>query len=334
MIARAAHAHEGSRAGGVRALGREDYESLIDSEMWAFIRRTDHWFPPETIGLPVDRQREIYDAMCREFHAGRPAGVLTQDRPIEAAGRHLHARHYRRAGQPPRVMIVYYHGGGFILGGLESHDDICAELCAGTGYDVLSVDYRLAPEHLHPAAFDDACAAFDWVAATSNLPIVLCGESAGGNLAAAVAHARRHHVRAAIGQLLIYPSLGGDMSAGSYVEHAAAPMLTTQDVLFYRDVRFGSGGYAEDSSVAPLSDADFSDLPPTVIFTAQCDPLSSDGVVYRDRIRAAGGRAAWREEPGLVHSFLRARHSAQRARQAFDRIVTAVAALGKGEWPY
>jgi acetyl esterase len=334
MKAHTAHAHEGSRAGGVQATRRAEYEALIDGEMWAFIRRTDHWFPPETIGLPIDRQRMIYDAMCREFHAERPAGVLTHDRPIEAGGRYLPARHYRRAGQPPGAIIVYYHGGGFVLGGLDSHDDICAELCAGTGYDVLSVDYRLAPEHLHPAAFDDACAAFDWAAAANNLPIVLCGESAGGNLAAAVAHARRHDARAAIGQVLIYPSLGGDMRDGSYVEHAEAPMLSTQDVLVYRDVRFGSGGYAEHPNVAPLSDADFSGLPPTIVVTAQCDPLSSDGEAYRDRIQAAGGRAAWREEPGLVHSFLRARHSAQRARQAFDRIVAAVAAMGKGEWPY
>lgn len=333
-MARAAHAYEGSRAGGMRTIPRAEYESLIDGEMWAFIRRTDHWFPPETIGLPILRQREIYDAMCREFHAGRPTGVLTHDQPIEAAGRQLAARHYRLADHPPRATIVYYHGGGFVLGGLDSHDDICAELCAGTGNDVLSVDYRLAPEHLHPAAFEDACAAFDWAAAANDLPIVLCGESAGGNLAAAVAHARRHHPRAAIGQLLIYPSLGGDMSTKSYVEHAEAPMLSTQDVLLYRDVRFGHGGYAEYPSVAPLSDSDFSNLPATVIVTAQCDPLSSDGEVYRDRIHAAGGRAAWREEPGLVHSFLRARHSAHRARQAFDRIVLVVAALGKGEWPH
>ena len=124
MMARAAHAHEGSRAGAVQTTRRAEYESLIDGEIWAFIRRTDHWFPPETIGLPIDRQRMIYDAMCREFHAERPAGVLTHDRSIEAGGRHLPARHYRRAGHPPQGTIVYYHGGGFVLGGLDSHDDI------------------------------------------------------------------------------------------------------------------------------------------------------------------------------------------------------------------
>ena len=144
--------------GTERPMRREDYERLIDSEIWAFIRRTDEWFPPETIGLPIERQREIYDAMCRAFHAGRPASVATQDLVIDIGGRSLPARRYLRAGTSPSATIVYYHGGGFILGGLDSHDDICAELCAGTGYDVLSVDYRLAPEHLHPAAFADAMA--------------------------------------------------------------------------------------------------------------------------------------------------------------------------------
>jgi acetyl esterase len=311
---------------------REDYERLIDGEVWAFIRRTDACFPPESIGLPIAGQREIYNAMCRAFHAGRPANVATQEFAIDLGDRSLPARRYLRAQTTPAATILYYHGGGFILGGLDSHDDICAELCAGTGYDVISVDYRLAPEHLHPAAFDDAVAAFTWAAETNDLPIVLCGESAGGNLAAAVAHATRGHARPAAGQVLIYPSLGGDMSRGSYVTHAEAPMLSTKDVLFYRDVRFGAGGYIEDARVAPLADRDYAGLPPTVVFTAQCDPLSSDGEAYRDRIRAAGGRAAWHEEPGLVHSYLRARRMSRRAAQGFDGIVAAIAALGRGEW--
>ena len=316
-----------------RPMRCEEYQRLIDGEIWAFIRRTDEWFPPETIGLPIERQRKVYDAMCRAFHAGRPANVATQDLTIDVGDRSLPARRYLRAQTSPSATIVYYHGGGFIFGGLDSHDDICAELCAGTGYDVVSVDYRLAPEHLHPAAFVDALATFTWAAAANDLPIVLCGESAGGNLAAAVAHATRAHARPAVGQVLIYPSLGGDMNRSSYVTHADAPMLSTRDVLFYRDVRFGAGGYVEDARVAPLADRDFSGLPPTIVFTAQCDPLSSDGESYRDRILAAGGRAAWREEPGLVHSYLRARRTSRRAAEGFDRIVAAAAALGRGAWP-
>ncbi|MBZ9717422.1 alpha/beta hydrolase [Mesorhizobium sp. AD1-1] len=312
---------------------RGSYETRLDPALWAYIDAVNAWYSPEIIGLPIDKQRAVYDRMSRAFHQGRPAGVKASDGLIAAAGRDIPVRRYRLEGNA-QAMVIYYHGGGFILGGLESHDDICAELCAGTGFDVLSVDYRLAPEHLHPAAFDDAVAAFEWAAARSGLPLVLCGESAGGNLAAAVAQATRRHASAAIGQVLIYPELGGDERAGSYIEHADAPLLSVADVAFYRDVRSARRQSLDDPTFAPLRDKDFTGLPPTVIVTAECDPLSSDGETYRDRVVAAGGKAWWHEEPRLVHSFLRARTTVPAAAEAFARIVGAVGALGRGEWPY
>ncbi|WP_292517925.1 alpha/beta hydrolase [Mesorhizobium sp.] len=310
---------------------RGQYATLLDPALWAHIDRVNAWYPPD-MDLPVDKQRAVYDAMCRAFHAGYPAVVETSDGTVAASGHAIPIRRYQLAGKAPQAMVVYYHGGGFVLGGLDSHDDICAEICAGTGFAVLSADYRLAPEHLHPAAFDDALAVFEWAASTSGLPIVLCGESAGGNLAAGVAHAARRHPRPAIGQVLIYPELGGDKSAGSYVEHAEAPLLTLSDIEFYRQVRSGKAQSPDDPTFSPLRDTDFSGLPPTVIVSAQCDPLSSDGEAYRDRILAAGGRAWWYEEPRLVHSFLRARKTVPRAGEAFTRIVAAIATLGKGDW--
>jgi len=312
---------------------RGKYETRLDPALWAYIDSVNAWYPPEIIGLPIDKQREIYDRLCRAFHQGCPPGVKASDGLIAASGRDIPVRRYQRAGTAARAMVLYFHGGGFILGGLDSHDDICAELCAGTGFDVLSVDYRLAPEQLHPAAFDDAVTAFEWAAAATDLPLVLCGESAGGNLAAAVAQATRRHVGAAIGQVLIYPELGGDESIGSYIEHAEAPLLSVADIAFYRDVRSARRQSPDDPTFAPLRDRDFSGLPPTVIVTAECDPLSSDGETYRDRIVASGGKAWWHEEPRLVHSFLRARATVPAAAAAFARIVVAVAALGRGEWP-
>ncbi|MER8436572.1 alpha/beta hydrolase [Mesorhizobium sp. M1393] len=309
---------------------RGKYATLLEPALWAYIDRVNAWYPPE-MDLPVDKQRAVYDAMCRAFHAGTPTGVETSDNTV--AGDHaIPIRRYQLAGKAPQAMVVCYHGGGFVLGGLDSHDDICAEICAGTGFAVLSADYRLAPEHLHPAAFDDALAVFEWAASTGGLPVVLCGESAGGNLAAGVAHAARRHPRPAIGQVLIYPELGGDESAGSYVEHAEAPLLTLSDIEFYRQVRSGKAKSPDDPTFLPLRDSDFSGLPPTVVVTAQCDPLSSDGEAYRDPFLAAGGRAWWYEEPRLVHSFLRARKTVPRAAEAFTRIVAAIATLGKGEW--
>ena len=220
--------------------------------------------------------------------------------------------------------MVYFHGGGFVVGGLHSHDDICAEIAATCGVRVVSVDYRLAPEHRHPAAFDDAMAATR--AVTNHFPgaLVLAGDSAGGNLAAACAHALRGEL-APQGMVLIYPGLGGDMTRGSYIAHAHAPMLTLQDVEFYKDIRAPEGRpLPPDPTHAPLSDSDYADLPATAIFTAQCDPLADDGPAYAARLVAAGVRATCTEEPGLVHGYLRARHSVTRARTSFDRILQAI----------
>ncbi|MGO4639065.1 alpha/beta hydrolase [Mesorhizobium sp. 2RAF45] len=308
-----------------------DYTKLIDAETWAFIERTNSYYPPDTIDYTIAQQREIYDRMCREFFAGYPQGVTVETSAIATPTHNIPIRTYRSAPQPA-ATVLYIHGGGFILGGLDSHDDVCAELCARTGYEIVSVDYRLAPEHLHPAAFDDAMSAFAWAASTHDRPILLCGDSAGGNLCAATAHATRGHAKRPAGQVLIYPGLGGDRSKGSYVTHAEAPMLTMRDLEFYKHIRTGGQDRSGDATLAPLADTDFAKLPATVLVTAECDPLSSDGEAYRDRIVAAGGRATWFEEPGLVHGYLRARHTVGRARESFTRIVDAVAALGRGAW--
>ena len=306
-----------------------DYKTLIDAETWVFIEKTNSYYPPDTIDYTITQQRAIYDRMCREFFAGYPQGVTAETTSIADD---IPIRIYRNAKPNNAAMVLYLHGGGFILGGLDSHDDVCAELCARTGYEVASVDYRLAPEHLHPAAFDDVMDAFEWAARTYDCPLVLCGDSAGGNLCAAVAHATRGHRKKPAGQMLIYPGLGGDRSRGSYVTHAEAPMLTVRDLDFYKHIRTGGVDRTGDITLYPLADADFANLPPTVLITAECDPLSADGEAYRDRVVAAGGRAAWFEEPGLVHGYLRARHMVGRARASFTHIVEAVSALGRGDW--
>ncbi|RUU55396.1 alpha/beta hydrolase [Mesorhizobium sp. M2C.T.Ca.TU.002.02.1.1] len=309
-----------------------DYKTLIDAETWAFIEKTNSYYPPDTIDYTITQQRAIYDRMCREFFAGYPQGVTAETTVVAAPTNSIPVRIYRNAAPNKTAMVLYIHGGGFILGGLDSHDDVCAELCARTGFQVVSLDYRLAPEHLHPAAFDDAMDAFEWAAKTYDCHVLLCGDSAGGNLCAAVAHATRGHDKKPAGQVLIYPGLGGDHSKGSYVTHAEAPMLTVCDLDFYKHIRTGGVDMTGDITLYPLADADFANLPPTVLITAQCDPLSSDGEAYRDRVVAAGGRATWFEEPGLVHGYLRARHMVGRARTSFSRIVEVVSALGRGDW--
>ncbi len=310
-----------------------DYTNLLDAETWAFVERTNSFYPPDTIDYTIAQQRGIYDRMCREFHAGYPDGLTTETTAISTRSHDIPIRIYRAATPDPAAMVLYFHGGGFMLGGLESHDDVCAELCQRTGFEVVSVDYRLCPEHIYPAYRDDGYAAFEWAAkAYPDRAIVLAGDSAGGNIAAAIAGRYRRHAHAPAGQVLIYPGLGGDHTRGSYITHADAPMLSTRDMAFYQKIRTGGANVSKDAGFAPLRDTDFSGLPPTVCVMAECDPLASDGPAYRDAIVSAGGKAVSFEERGLVHGYLRARHSVARARKSFARIVAAVRMLGLGQW--
>lgn len=297
-----------------------DYQSVIDAPTWAFIARTAESYPDDTATAAIADQRRIYDAMCQRFDHGYPPGVTAQDHRIGG----VPCRDY--SGASPAV--VYLHGGGFVVGGLHSHDDVCAEICASTGLRVVSVDYRLSPEHPHPAALEDTLAVTRALLADG--PVLLAGDSAGGNLAAAAAHALRGHP-ALRGVVLIYPGLGGDPNTGSYLTHAHAPMLTRDDVLFYAGIRQNA---ADDPTASPLLDPDLTGLPPTIAFSAECDPIADDALHYCARLTAAGTLAHRVLEPGLVHGSLRARHMVPRAAASFARITAALTALANGQWPY
>lgn len=310
-----------------------DYARDIDAETWAFIDRVNAFYPSDAVNWPIMRSREVYDRMCRAFHTGYPAGVTAETSAISTRSHSLPIRIYSAAKTNSAVVVVYFHGGGFILGGLDSHDDICADICAHTGFTAVSVDYRLAPEYLGTAAFEDAVAAYRWAAASFSRPVILVGESAGGNLAACVAsHAGASSGQIA-GQVLIYPLLGSDTSRGTYVTHSEAPLLSTQDAIFYRDLRTGGVHVADDPRYSPLACQNFSDLPPTVIFTAECDPLSSDGQIYCRLMLSQGARAFWQEEAGLPHGYLRARNISSRAAASFARLNQAIANCGHSRWP-
>ena len=309
------------------------YDTLIDEETWAFVDQSIAHYPPDATGLDLAGQRRFYDSLCKAFDAGRPQGVAVRDISLTGPTAPIPVREYSQASGAAKAVVLYLHGGGFILGGLDSHDSICAEICAGAGHIVISVDYRLAPEHLHPAQFEDALAAFRHVADAYKLPVILSGDSAGGNLAASVAWAVRGEEVTPAGQLLIYPALGADLCKGTFVTHANAPMLNTADMRYYDELRSDGAPPVNDPRFTPLAATDFAGLPPTLVFTAECDPLAGDGPDYCARIVRAGGKAACVEEKGLVHGYLRARHSVGRARASFARMINGFVSLGAGELP-
>jgi acetyl esterase len=294
------------------------YESL-EPGIRAFLIEGESLYPENAVEFTMDEQRAFYDRYCAHFRKPRPAAVSAEDFTVGA----VPCRRYRKTGTQGVPVMLYLHGGGYVVGGLDSHDDVCAEICDGAGIDVVAVQYRLAPEHPFPAAFEDGWAVLRHLA-TRYERIVIGGDSAGGNLSASIAIRARDEGGPNIrGQILIYPGLGGDMTRGSYITQANAPGLTTRDVIYYRDTYKGGGSkFAE-----PLRETDFAGLPPACLVAAGLDPLHDDCFDYAARLSAAGVPAKVRNEPQLVHAFLRARNMSAPARASFDAITAACASL-------
>jgi acetyl esterase len=318
------------------AIGSGKYAMLADEGIRQFMTESDALYPPDAVSFTMAQQRAFYDELCAHFRRPRPAGLDVRDLTIEGPGGPVPIRLYRAAAGGPLPALLYLHGGGYVLGGLDSHDDICAEIADGAGVAVIAVAYRLAPEYRFPAAFEDCRAAREWIVAAGSdhgidpTRLLIGGDSAGGNLTAALAlDARDRGGPALAGQVLIYPGLGGDRRQGSYVEHANAPGLTTADTEYYRSIYIGPPDDPRHASklAHPLLETDYRGLPPAFLVAAEWDPLRDDCFVYAERLRAAGVSASVRHEPLLVHAFLRARQMSKPAADSFAAIVAAVRSL-------
>ncbi len=281
-----------------------------------FLAICDGFYPPDAVDAPIAQQRAWYDALCARFDRPLPEGLTFEDEML-----FVPIRRYRPAQVRSDVILLYLHGGGFVVGSLDSHHAICAEIADYAGAELVSVDYRLAPEHVWPAQSDDCFGVMKQLIGAGR-KLVVIGDSAGANLAAGLTLRERDEgVSGVVGQVLIYPALGGDLTSGSYIEMAQAPGLSTADVAYYRAILKAP----QDEPVAhPLKARTLEGLPPAFITVAHFDPLRDDGWQYAERLREAGVEVSVREEPQMVHAWLRARHMSDGAREGFTAVCEAV----------
>lgn len=306
-------------------------DAQLDPEIVDFAADQDRTFGPAFYAQPIAAQRAEYERFWRRFQAPRPAGVGVEDRQLRLPGRSIAARIYRPDGAAaPLPAILYCHGGSWMFGDLDSHDLPCARLAAITGAAVVSVDYRLAPEHKHPAALDDAWDALHWaVEGATQLGlcpqrIAVAGDSAGAALAAGVALLARDRGGPALrAQGLIYPCLRPKRSDGAvfspgFDENALAGAFAAYFVT-YQDSR--------DPYAMPLLADNFANLPSAIICAAEFDVLLSDACEYAAALERSGVGSHLIIAKGLPHTFLRALHVCGAAARAFDDFGREIAAL-------
>lgn len=312
----------------------EPQDEPVDPGMLRFYEELNRTCPADFAERPLPEQREAWNALCQAFRARRPEHLVIRDHAVEGAAGTVNVRIYRPAGQAILPGVLYFHGGGWVLGGLETHDDMCAEIAAGANVAVVAVDYRLAPEHPHPAQLEDSLAVLDWVRSEGERHgidpgrLIAAGDSAGGQMSAGLAlWLRDQDEPQLLAQVLIYPVLGADLETPSYVRNAEAPCLTRAEMKFYLDSFLGVPAAQADKYGVPLKETNFSGLPPAFLTAAAHDPLHDDAVLFAERLKAAGIPAEVRREPALAHSYMRARAVSAPAKAGFDAIVDAIRAF-------
>jgi acetyl esterase len=287
---------------------------------------------PEFWQLTPQGARELFDktapvldaafeevARFEELRIPGPAGELRVN---------LYAPQAKGAGALP--LLVYFHGGGFVIGSLESYDKLCRVLANRAGCLVASVDYRLAPEHKFPAAPDDCIAALRWLAAHAGeigaapARIAVGGDSAGGNLAAVTALQARDGGPKLAFQLLVYPCTGARQDEPSHFAFAEKLLLTRNNVLWFYEQYVAEEADRSDWRLAPLLAPDLAGLPPALVIVAGYDPLRDEGIAYAERLKAAGVPVELTNYEGMVHGFFSLSGAIDAGKRALEQSAAAL----------
>jgi len=285
---------------------------------------------PQLHEMSVAQARELILGMVAL--AGEPESIARiENRTVPGPAGQIPVRIYTPVGTAPFPVLVYFHGGGWVIGNLDTHDGICRSLANRVGCLVVSVDYRLAPEHPFPAAPEDCYAATRWLAEHAGSlggdkgRIAVGGDSAGGNLAAVVALMARDRGGPKLAfQLLVYPATDTDFETRSYRENSEGYFLTRADMVWFWNHYAPRDEDRRNPYAAPLRAASLRGLPPALVITAEFDPLCDDGNAYAARLREDGVPVRLSQQDGLIHGFFQMGAVIDRGRASVDEASRAL----------
>jgi acetyl esterase len=276
-------------------------------------------------------EARAFGAAMAELAGPPPVTVSAENLEIPVAGGSIPIR-ILRPQQPARGVIVYYHGGGWVIGTIDEYDTLGRKLAERTSCAVVMVEYRLAPEHRYPVAVDDSYAALEWTAANlpaiaaKEVPLFVAGDSAGGNLSAVMALRARDRGGPPIAlQVLIYPVTDADFNRPSYTDPENQLILTKDAMLWFWDHYAPEAAQRRESDASPLQAANLSGLPPAVVLTAEHDVLRDEGEAYADKLKAAGVPVNSKRYAGQTHGFF-SLMMLPGSELGFQQVVTAIRA--------
>jgi acetyl esterase len=283
-----------------------------------------------------EQARAFYSDSRGALTPDLPDVGLVEDMVIPGPHGDIAARYYRPAGSALDDVLplcLFYHGGGWVIGDLESHDYVCRRMSNSGGFAIVSVDYRMAPEHTFPVAVEDAYAALEWAAAGAHglaidpERLAVSGDSAGGNLAAVVTLLARDNNGPAIRfQGLIYPATDMNMTTQSHVDFAEGHILTRNSMVWFHEQYLNSAEDREDWRASPIKHENLAGLPPALVITAGHDPLKDEGKAYADRLSDAGVEVAFKCYEGQIHGFVTMAKVIDESDVAIDHVASAISA--------
>ncbi|UOQ91571.1 alpha/beta hydrolase [Halobacillus shinanisalinarum] len=299
---------------------------VLDRQVKVLLQQIEAAGAPPLESLPPVYARQAFQELEGNSEEPPEPVAKAENRSISGLSGDINVRAYTPSGEGPHPALVFYHGGGWVIGNLDTHDNVCRALTNLANCVVISIDYRLAPEHKFPAAVDDCYAAAQWIIehpSEFNIDaskVAVGGDSAGGNLSAVICHlAKERGTFNLAHQLLFYPATDFTAETESMRENAEGYFLTKGSMFYFRDHYLRTPEDAANPLASPFLIDDLSGLPPATVITAEYDPLRDEGEAYANRLKEAGVPVTLKRYDGMIHGFVSMADKLDQGKRALEQ---------------